>query len=624
MSRVTGDFLRAYEEELGFLRNSGASFAEDHPALAAGLSPNQVQDPSVERLLEGVAFLSARVGLKLKTSEQLIAKELLQAVTPVLVQPVPSVAVVSLGLDDNLHQIAAPIKVARGTVLRMGAPSVAGQCQFRTVQDLDLYPWRLQGARYVGSAGMAALAPGLPSSMKSAKAAIVLNLEIGKQAQATGFSATDLTLFLGGEGVMASSRVLMSLLCDALGVAVLADGQCLGGSAGKPLFSVPGFAADEALFDRGHAQYSGHRILAEWFAMPERFQFVRCRLGGDSGVKVQSVANVQICIALTSDRAYLIDDVSRTSWSTGAVPVVNEYSVRLDRMLWNAAQTECHLVVDRLQPNAHEILDVEDVSVYQKGGSAVPARAVLDPAHDAKLAPYSYHVIRRIRAPWRLRASAPTQDRNASPITTMHLTLVAPNTPEQVVLVDQVGVTARVCDGDRPQQLWRTPGVRWSIEASGGMRVSVLVPPTPCTRRHLHDVDTWGLVATLRQSLETFLGHDPNRLAQRLREVIARFVLDDSARSQRMLESIRSVRARSGVRAVPGGGPLAYCRGVVIEIGTNVEDVDNAQMFLFSMIVDRFLAGHCSINGFTQLGVRTPLSETTWQWPARRGTTELL
>ena len=52
-----------YEEELRFLRKMGADFARQHQEVADGLrlEPNRCDDPHVERLLEGFAFLAARV-----------------------------------------------------------------------------------------------------------------------------------------------------------------------------------------------------------------------------------------------------------------------------------------------------------------------------------------------------------------------------------------------------------------------------------------------------------------------------------------------------------------------------------------------------------------------------------
>jgi type VI secretion system protein ImpG len=57
-----------YNEELLHLRSEAAEFGREFPDTAArlALDENRVEDPYVERLLEGVAFLSARVRLKLE------------------------------------------------------------------------------------------------------------------------------------------------------------------------------------------------------------------------------------------------------------------------------------------------------------------------------------------------------------------------------------------------------------------------------------------------------------------------------------------------------------------------------------------------------------------------------
>jgi type VI secretion system protein ImpG len=53
-----------YQEELAFLREMGREFAAAHPAVAYMLE-SKGADPDVERLLEGVAFLTGRVRQKL-------------------------------------------------------------------------------------------------------------------------------------------------------------------------------------------------------------------------------------------------------------------------------------------------------------------------------------------------------------------------------------------------------------------------------------------------------------------------------------------------------------------------------------------------------------------------------
>ena len=60
---MSDTLLPYYESELAAIRELAADFARAHPRVAEGLrlSPDSVADPHVERLLEGVAFLAARV-----------------------------------------------------------------------------------------------------------------------------------------------------------------------------------------------------------------------------------------------------------------------------------------------------------------------------------------------------------------------------------------------------------------------------------------------------------------------------------------------------------------------------------------------------------------------------------
>ena len=55
--------LRHYDQELKFVREMGGEFAAEFPKIAGrlGLDAFECADPYVERLLEGFAFLAARV-----------------------------------------------------------------------------------------------------------------------------------------------------------------------------------------------------------------------------------------------------------------------------------------------------------------------------------------------------------------------------------------------------------------------------------------------------------------------------------------------------------------------------------------------------------------------------------
>src|SRR4051794_12599494 len=89
------NLLRHYNDELTHLREVGAEFAAEFPKIAARLSLDdlEVSDPYVERLLEGFAFLAARIQLKLEAEHPRFVQHLLETVYPGFLSPVPSMMV---------------------------------------------------------------------------------------------------------------------------------------------------------------------------------------------------------------------------------------------------------------------------------------------------------------------------------------------------------------------------------------------------------------------------------------------------------------------------------------------------------------------------------------------------
>jgi len=76
---MRSDLLEYYETELRALRTMGAEFARTYPTIAERLQldAKQSADPHVERLLQGFAFLAARVQLKIDDDFPEISEALL-------------------------------------------------------------------------------------------------------------------------------------------------------------------------------------------------------------------------------------------------------------------------------------------------------------------------------------------------------------------------------------------------------------------------------------------------------------------------------------------------------------------------------------------------------------------
>lgn len=87
------DLKQRFAEELRYLRELGREFAEDNPQLAQFLG-DQAGDPDVERLLEGFAFLTAKLGMKIDDDLPELTHPLLQMLWPNYLRPLPSATII--------------------------------------------------------------------------------------------------------------------------------------------------------------------------------------------------------------------------------------------------------------------------------------------------------------------------------------------------------------------------------------------------------------------------------------------------------------------------------------------------------------------------------------------------
>ena len=110
-------FRDAYERELALLYERSAEFASEYPGLAdrlGGLMKENL-DPAIAGLLEGTAFLAARVQLKMDEEFRTFTREYLEQIFPDAIDPTPSAALVrgnppldALRGQDLRHQTSDP------------------------------------------------------------------------------------------------------------------------------------------------------------------------------------------------------------------------------------------------------------------------------------------------------------------------------------------------------------------------------------------------------------------------------------------------------------------------------------------------------------------------------------
>lgn len=181
---TTTTLNRYYEDELFRLRELAAEFGRAHPLLAPMLGAPS-GDPDVERLLEGVAFLTGLARQKLDDGLPELVQGLANLLFPHSLRPVPAATLIAFEPRGALRERAV---VGAGTEIE-STPVDGTACRFRTCVDLDVEPIALADCRFVPSAGDVS--------------ALRLDFEM-LGIDASEWDATRIRLFVGGERLHAS------------------------------------------------------------------------------------------------------------------------------------------------------------------------------------------------------------------------------------------------------------------------------------------------------------------------------------------------------------------------------------------------------------------------------------
>ncbi|MBL4767880.1 MAG: type VI secretion system baseplate subunit TssF, partial [Rhodobacteraceae bacterium] len=355
--------VKHYESELMYLRDMGSEFAAAYPKIAArlGMDGVEVLDPYVERLLEGVAFLSARVQLELELQYPAFTSNLLEIIYPHYLAPTPSMMIAAFEPDPANSAIKDGYVMPRQTVLRSRLmENEQTPCEFRTAAEMTMWPVEISEAEYIDGRG-ALVAAGVAGNV-TAKAGIRLRLRRTDGEPIAELAMDNLVVHLNrGSG---NSWLLLEVLCSQ------AQGLC-GRSTDRRAdwteflkdgaVEARGFEQDEALLPTPRRSFDGYRLLQEYFAMPERFLFVDLQ-GLQPALKRAKGEDVDIYILLKEGRREIAPMVVPDAFTLNAVPAINLFPKRCDRVNINARDTEQHVIPSRTSGMDFEVYSLESVA----------------------------------------------------------------------------------------------------------------------------------------------------------------------------------------------------------------------------------------------------------------------
>ncbi|MCP8467006.1 type VI secretion system baseplate subunit TssF [Pseudomonas sp. ZM23] len=587
---IDAELLDYYQRELTWLRHAGAGFAARYPKVARRLElgAGECADPHVERLLEGFALLAARLQRRLDDDYAQFSDALLEQLYPLALRPLPSCTIVQFEPDPTKGNLGAGYRLPRGTPLfvsvqgqeRIDLPEeLHGQTlHWRTTDEVTLWPLRIAEAVLLSAEEAQAL-----TGEPAARAALRLDLRC---LDADGWEALEIdSLRLH----LCAGAVTNASLLDLIGAhssALLAGPE---GATPQRLRSLPrlvGFGPEQALLPEDDLVHPGLRLLAEYFAFPDKFAFV------DVPLNDLRASGEQLYLYIVFDRAAPGRlPLQASDLALGCVPAVNLFPRTSEPLRPDGTQSEYRLVADAHRENSVEIHSLRSLRASSPRGVAeVPAY------HGGQHLPGEQGLYWHAR-----RVEGMTPNRIGSDL----LLSLVDTRMQPLQDAPEYSLTAELLCTNRGLAERLPAGTTLGFERPGPVaRASLLRAPSRQLQPRLDGPSRWQLVSQLTLN-HLSLVEGPQAL-EALKEILGlhNFTADNGA--YRQVEGLQALNCARVVDRVGEDAWRGWRNGLEVRLHLDRQAFVGASAVLFSAVLAQFFSLYANPNRF----VRTVLVQS--------------
>ncbi len=646
------EFLELYNRELRILREHGKEFAEEFPGLAerlGGLLDNNM-DPMIAGLLEGTAFMAARVQLKLKHEYSQFTNNLLDQLVPDYLAPVPSAALLKIDPPFAEPSLKDGVKISNGSYAeaRFVERERRIACKYRLGADITLWPLFLAGAEFLPSpASLQGLGVDADSTAQSGMKFSVLR----RTALRLEDEPTEKQSAKKPEGWISKCRtddLTFHIVCQEADAVrayemIFANTQSIYirylNSFGDPFVaSLPlgclqqiGFGEDEALFPPEKRVFGGFDLLREYFVFPAKF--LGFKLSGLQNILPQIDTNrMDIIFAFKQGDGKLNAIMKAESFALYAAPAVNLFEMAVARVPIKKNEHEFHVVTDRSRHLDFEIHSLVKVQAnFSTGGSKVEVFPLyVAPPLEASNPETLYYTIRRLPR----RRSEDERRSGPSPRyvgTDVFLTLSNHMDAEDELRITELSVRAICSNRHLTEHLpVGQGGADFILEDKTALKVSCISGPTLPRDSTIaytasgastlpESTSAWRLISMLRLNHLGLTGRGTQDSAAALRELLSLFANRTDAAIDRRIRGIVAIENCAINRRVRQKNGVGVVRGLEIRVTLDEKAFEGSGIFLMGAILDRFFAEYVGINNAVQTVIVSVERGVIMRWPVRLG-----
>jgi type VI secretion system protein ImpG len=572
-------FNRYFQQELDHLRDLGAEFARMHPAVAPMLSGLST-DPDVERLLEGVAFLTGLLRQKLDDDFPEIIHELFQLIWPHYLRPLPAASIVAFAPKASLKQT---VRVEKGVQLA-SVPVDGTACLFRTCYDVDVHPLVLEDAVLEDK-------PGHPPAIRLLFALQDLSLDDWQPA--------GLRLYLSGEAQRAAEiyLVLRRYLQKIIWTPTGGGESCV---LSRDHLRPVGFGAEDELIPYPRRSFPGYRMIQEYFILPEKFLFLDLT-GLEQWKRRGTGSRFEVRLELNPPASFVVPRVRQNNFTLAATPVINLFDHDADPIRLDHRSSEYRVRPAGAKERHYQVYTVESVTGFIQGTARDRVYRPFEMFSPNPEAQPVYHALIR-----------------QSPVRSGHdfyLSVAYPpgsGTP----VSETLSIKLQCTNGYLPEGLQVGDICIPTSSTPEFLTFTNIRPPTASIAPPMGRNLLWQLISHL------CLNYQSLAAADNLKAMLELYNFEENRdrpaflANQKRIAGIQAVASRAADRLVG----RVIMRGREIQLNVRQDHFAGAgDLFLFGTVLDHFLGSYATINTYTRLLIKDMLKGEVYQWPPRLG-----
>lgn len=607
---MSEEFLKYYNRELAYLRHKGQEFGEQYPKIASRLriSEEQVEDPHVERLLEGCAFLTARIRQSLDNSYPQFTESLMGQLCPDFHAPIPSMSIVKMTCSDSTN---THFDVASGERVVIGAPRFK-ECEFRTCYETRMYPLNVGNCLFenapIKSTGSRW------ESAANAMLKVELSANDGESA-INQMKIDGLRFYLNGQPQL-TQKLYQMLFQHLVGLSISVQGKEVASYTKRHLKSV-GFSDSDKVVPYGKRSFSGSRMLVEYLHFPEKFMFFELV---DLGLEKQNLGEtIDLCFFFDLTDDWLPKQVDKECIMLGCTPVINLFQSTMEPRRLLPSEYEYQLSPQYQEAESNEVVSISNVTLrnWNKTYENLPCYYAGEHTHYMSNNEI-YWLMRREDKNWAGGYDEPGREAYMSFVDKKHQ-IFSPDSRENWLMY----VHAECCNRNLPQKLpfggglpeVSLPDVNDNFES-----VRCLVSLSETVRPEMDESTRWQLTKLL--TLNHFTQEDGLDV---LKQTLNLYAFSATAETKALIDSLVKLEFEKVAGRVSEHGRMGFAHGVKLVLTISDQILLKEQIFLLGCVLSVYFSQYAEVNIFTQLEIKLKSTGKRFhQWPALTGDKVLL